>query len=53
MLLGKIETQMKRASDSETVNAAGKDNTSIDWKQAFDYFDHRRLVTFGVVGGGS
>ncbi|KAL3766409.1 hypothetical protein ACHAW5_008646 [Stephanodiscus triporus] len=51
MLLGKIETQMKGASDSKTVNAAGKDNTSIDWKLAFDYFDHRRLVTFGVVGG--
>lgn len=39
------------ASDSETVDAAGKDNISIDWKLAFNYFDHRRLVTFGVVGG--
>ncbi|KAL3788158.1 hypothetical protein ACHAW5_006606 [Stephanodiscus triporus] len=34
-----------------TVDAAGKDNISIDWKLAFNYFDHRRLVTFGVVGG--
>ncbi|KAL3767374.1 LOW QUALITY PROTEIN: hypothetical protein ACHAW5_003801 [Stephanodiscus triporus] len=51
MLLGKIGTQMNGASDSETVDAAGKDNTSIDWKLAFDYFDYRRLVTFGVVGG--
>ena len=39
------------ASDFETVDAAGKDNISIDWKLAFDYFDHRRLVTFGVIGG--
>jgi hypothetical protein len=24
---------------------------SIDWKRVFDYFDHRRLITFGVVRG--
>ncbi|KAL7553558.1 hypothetical protein ACHAWF_016846 [Thalassiosira exigua] len=27
------------------------DATDVDWRLAFDYFDHRRLVTFGVVRG--
>ncbi len=51
MLLGKIEAQMNEASVSRTDDEAGKDDAIIDWKLAFDYFDHRRLVTFGVVKG--
>ena len=51
MLLGKIEDQMNEASISRTDDEAGKDDASIDWKLAFEYFDHRRLVTFGVVKG--
>ncbi|KAL3817777.1 hypothetical protein ACHAXA_002421 [Cyclostephanos tholiformis] len=51
MLLGKIEAQMNDASETKTIDKSGKDDASIDWKLAFDYFDHRRLITFGVVRG--
>ena len=52
-LLRKIEAQKNGVSVSKIVDAAGKENTNIDWKLAFDYLDHRRLGTFGVVGDSS
>ena len=29
----------------------GRNSLAIDWKAAFEYFDHRRFVTFGVIFG--
>lgn len=48
MLKRKLETQMNDLTiDEELIN----DNSKIDWHLAFNYFDHRRLITFGVVRG--
>ena len=59
-------TPLREASESETVassdvhniqqqHGANGDgavhNMAEDWKMVFDYFDHRRLITFGVVHG--
>ena len=51
MLLSKIKAQVNDASESKRVDESGKVDASINWKLAFDYFDHRRLITFGVVRG--
>lgn len=57
-------TPLSEASESETIASSdgvrsnyqhgangNNDETRIDWKMAFDYFDHRRLITVGVVRG--
>lgn len=36
----------KKASASITPSSE-----SLEWKTVFDYFDHRRLITFGVIRG--
>ena len=51
---------LRESSEAEVVADIKKENTldnddtrneNIDWKRVFDYFDHRRLVTFGVIKG--
>ena len=34
-----------------TKNASSRTRNATDWRGAFNYFDHRRVVTFGVVHG--
>ena len=53
MLKRKLETQMNDVSaESLTIDEEfGNDNSKIDWHLALNYFDHCRLVTFGVVRG--
>ena len=52
MLKRKLETHMNDVSESLTIDEEfGNDNSKIDWHLAFNYFDHRRLVTFGLVRG--
>mmetsp|Transcript_10131 Transcript_10131/g.16596 ORF Transcript_10131/g.16596 Transcript_10131/m.16596 type:complete len:289 (-) Transcript_10131:73-939(-) len=65
MLLAKIENQTDPSPSVDHVNDNVKNgnqqhgtkgdkvvnDTSIDWKMVFDYFDHRRLITFGLVRG--
>jgi hypothetical protein len=51
MLKRKLVTQINDVSESLTDEEFGNDNSKIDWHLAFNYFDHRRLVTFGVVRG--
>ena len=37
----------QQATGRDTCGLAAK----IDWEMAFDFFDHRRLITFGLVHG--
>jgi nitrogen permease regulator 2-like protein len=34
-----------------TKNADSRTRNATDWREAFNYFDHRRVVMFGVVHG--
>lgn len=50
------ETLMKKVSMSNVAASSKKasastPNESLEWKTVFDYFDHRRLITFGVIRG--
>jgi len=43
-------------SSSGACGSAGtpkkkKKDMKIDWSEAFDYFDHRRIITFGIIHG--
>ena len=38
-------------SGGKNENSAKDKRGEIDWKKAFDYFDHRRMITFGVLHG--
>lgn len=43
----KSKTRSSSTSSNKSSDAVG----SIDWKEAFNLFDHRRFVTFGVIHG--
>ena len=48
------ESSEAEVSDIKRENKLDNDDTrneNIDWKRVFDYFDHRRLVTFGIIKG--
>ena len=54
------ETLMKKVSMGNVAASSKKAGTSaplalndnnLEWKTVFDYFDHRRLITFGVIRG--
>lgn len=50
------ETLMKKVSIGNVAASGKKASTStptenLEWKTAFEYFDHRRLITFGVIRG--
>ena len=47
MSIGSV-TSNKKASSSVKSNA---DSANIEWKNVFDHFDHRRLITFGIIRG--
>jgi len=52
-------TPLHEASEPESVassevkreNQSRRTKNDINWKLAFDYFDHRRVITYGVVHG--
>ena len=46
--LSESGSSAKQPTSSTSKSA---DDLDVDWKLAFDYFDHRRLITFGVVRG--
>ena len=63
-LLNSTLTALREAYESETIASSdgvrssyqrgangNNDETRIDWKMAFDYFDHRHLITADVVCG--
>jgi len=47
MSMGSVASN-KKASSSAKSNA---DSANIEWKNVFDHFDHRRLITFGIIRG--
>jgi hypothetical protein len=56
VLLEKVGSMTDPSSSDENVNPAQCDDNNdndirIDWNHVFDYFDHRRLVTFGLFRG--
>ena len=46
-------TPLRESSDVPKMEDRVENNgdTVIDWRLVFDYFDHRRLVTFGLIKG--
>lgn len=53
VLLSKIASS-ENTDDAQNEDASLYNNGNLcskDWKKAFDFFDHRRLVTFGMVHG--
>jgi len=52
--LGSKTSKKKKRKSKVRSSSMGSSNSSagdIDWKEVFNYFDHRRFVTFGVIHG--
>ena len=54
-LRGKVSKKKNRKSKTRSTSTSSNKSSdtvgSIDWKEAFNFFDHRRFVTFGVIHG--
>lgn len=48
MLLAKIAEESKQKDGN---SSARESDDNLTWEKAFDCFDHRRLITFGIVRG--
>lgn len=42
---------LSRTSETSFSGRKGTEQSAIDWKEVFEFFDHRRFATFGVVHG--
>ena len=55
VLRGKASKKKNRKSKTRSSSTSSNKSSdvvgSIDWKEAFNFFDHRRFVTFGVIHG--
>lgn len=50
----KTKKKKKRRSKNRTASmgsSGSEDSKDVDWKEVFNYIDHRRFVTFGVIVG--
>ena len=44
------KVSMGTVTSSKKANSSTK-NKNLEWKTVFDYFDHRRLISFGIIRG--